>query len=682
MRRAVLLALLAAGGVTLAAAAANPGELTRSPAPAWVRTVTWSESPVPATTNGFVDRLADYQVNIETEETYTHFVYLITTPGALNNGSQLAISFDPSFQSVSLHTAKRWRAGVALSQDDASFRVIQREESLEQSVYSGEQTWLAFLKDVQVGDTIEVAYTVRGFNPVFAGRYCASYGLQTSTPTQRALLRVLSPPGRTPAFRVANSTVAPTVGTAGGRQEYSLALSDLPPVTYEENLPYGFQPGVRVDISEFAGWPEVAAWGAALYAPAVDVGSGTAGGDIAATAREVTEGQETDEQKALAILRWVQDSVRYLGIETGINSHQPRAAAEVLANRFGDCKDKVALLLGMLKAAGVRAWPVLVHTWRQDLVHAGLPSPLAFNHVIAALSLSTRGTIYVDPTRSNQGGPIAQSGLSDFGWGLPLLPGTRDLVALPAPTVSVYSKAEVFQVADLSGPAELSVRYEYRSMAADDMRGWIAESGLDGVQKGITDSARDLYGDLTVTTPVDISDIRESNVIVVRMGLHLEKFLSTEKSTTTFALFPSLILDKLKAPAGTDPRTQPGYVPFPVDITQWQEVDLPVDWAVATGTRTVKNSLFRASSTVTSTNRVVKVQSEYHTLAGRVEPGAAWDRYVADLKSARSAVYHPLAYTPGATSKAGDNANGQVLGIILGAALVFLAAALGMGSDF
>ena len=58
-----------------------------------------------------------------------------------------------------------------------------------------------------------------------------------------------------------------------------------------------------------------------------------------------------------AIYEFVSGQTRYIGIDFGVGRYQPHAAAEVLANQYGDCKDKDTLLEAMLRAKGFSPRP-------------------------------------------------------------------------------------------------------------------------------------------------------------------------------------------------------------------------------------------------------------------------------------------------------------------------------------
>ena len=110
----------------------------------------------------------------------------------------------------------------------------------------------------------------------------------------------------------------------------------------------------------------------------------------------------------------MQDEIRYLGIELGPHSHQPHPPAQVLARRYGDCKDKALLLAVALRELGIEAYPVLVNTALRERVADLLPSPFAFDHVITQVRFQGR-QYWFDPTVSLQRGGLAQHYNPDFG---------------------------------------------------------------------------------------------------------------------------------------------------------------------------------------------------------------------------------------------------------------------------
>jgi transglutaminase-like putative cysteine protease len=92
---------------------------------------------------------------------------------------------------------------------------------------------------------------------------------------------------------------------------------------------------------------------------------------------------------------YVSTQFHYIGIAFGIGRYQPHSASEVLANQYGDCKDKHTLLASLLTAVGIPAYPALVSTTHD--VDLDVPSPGQFDHVITVVPRGS-GLTWLDTT--------------------------------------------------------------------------------------------------------------------------------------------------------------------------------------------------------------------------------------------------------------------------------------------
>lgn len=118
--------------------------------------------------------------------------------------------------------------------------------------------------------------------------------------------------------------------------------------------------------------------------------------EIQKLADEITRGLADKRAEAEAIDRWMKRNIRYVGVYLANGRVVPHAAATVLKNRYGDCKDHTALMAALLAARGIASEQVLIN--HGDVYT--LPETVAwnyFNHVM--LYLPELG-IYDDPTAS------------------------------------------------------------------------------------------------------------------------------------------------------------------------------------------------------------------------------------------------------------------------------------------
>jgi Domain of Unknown Function with PDB structure (DUF3857)/Transglutaminase-like superfamily len=107
--------------------------------------------------------------------------------------------------------------------------------------------------------------------------------------------------------------------------------------------------------------------------------------EITAKVQTLTAGGPDFYAKLSRITESIQKDIRYFIVERGIGGLQANHASDIFRNRYGDCKDKVTLLISMLQVAGIHAFYVPVDD-RRGVVDPLVPS-LVGNHMIAAIEV-------------------------------------------------------------------------------------------------------------------------------------------------------------------------------------------------------------------------------------------------------------------------------------------------------
>lgn len=462
---------------------AKPAEAPRfsyavSPVPAWV--VPAQEPATAAVERAPMHyRVIDEQVLVEPASNwrYTHVVRVANDAAGLAQASQIEIDFDPSIQTLTLHHLDVVRDGRRIGKIDRKrIQLLQRETQLERAMYDGRVTLSVVLDDVRVGDQIDWAYSVRGANPVFDGKFVHLAWLGSHRgPTMVSQVRLLAPRERAIRSRAGSDDVQVHSRDLGPLRETVFRREAVPQLRSDDGAPYGITLRQQVQFSEFADWAEVARWGEALFA------FGDTGPLVAQKVAEIRAQTPDRAAQVLAALQFTQRDVRYFGTEIGTSTHRPAAPGQVIEQRFGDCKDKVRLLAALLRRLDVAATPVLVSSVLRSDVARMLPSPLAFDHVIARVDLD--GTPYwLDATRSHQTGLLPKRQSYGFGQGLPLVAATTALAALPAPyDVERVNVTDTFRVAQFTADPLLESRVTYRGDLADAFREAVAARGLRDV---------------------------------------------------------------------------------------------------------------------------------------------------------------------------------------------------------
>ncbi len=104
--------------------------------------------------------------------------------------------------------------------------------------------------------------------------------------------------------------------------------------------------------------------------------------------------------KIKALFYFVSNKVRYMGItlEKDRPGFEPHDVCITFDKKYGVCRDKAALLVSMLRLAGLNAYPVLVSVGTHK--DAEVPDPF-FNHAIAGVELEKGQILLMDPTDEN-----------------------------------------------------------------------------------------------------------------------------------------------------------------------------------------------------------------------------------------------------------------------------------------
>jgi hypothetical protein len=172
-----------------------------------------------------------------------------------------------------------------------------------------------------------------------------------------------------------------TYGTA-----YSWQFDNLP--APEADLLASPHRQARLLISTFLDWEAFANWYARISKLTDE-----ATPELEAKADELTRDAKGDREKVIALFNYV-TSLRYVAVPLGVNSFRPHAAANVLRNQYGDCKDKANLFNALLHTLKLPAHLVLVPRFSQ--ANDGIPG-LSFNHAISRVTLGG-DFIWVDTT--------------------------------------------------------------------------------------------------------------------------------------------------------------------------------------------------------------------------------------------------------------------------------------------
>ena len=146
-------------------------------------------------------------------------------------------------------------------------------------------------------------------------------------------------------------------------------------------------------LAEKRSWPEIGNWYETLFKTSL-----VSDASIVQMAAQLSEGLGDEVQKLKAIHDFVATQIRYVGLEHGSFAFRPHRTDLTLQRRYGDCKDKTALLIDLLKQVGINMSPVLVSTGRRDPKKLFVPSGSYFDHLIVCGALANGEEYCLDGT--------------------------------------------------------------------------------------------------------------------------------------------------------------------------------------------------------------------------------------------------------------------------------------------
>ncbi|MDR1191834.1 MAG: DUF3857 and transglutaminase domain-containing protein [Verrucomicrobiales bacterium] len=487
-----------------------------APAPPWVteHAVPWDTPSLPD--EHMVWLLADLQFNAADGDGGTvvceRYVRRLATADAVRNCSQIEIEYDPVVERLAVHHIRAWRDGQRRDcAEPARFFFRQREGGLNEQILHGRVSALLVLDDIRVGDCVDVCYSLTKTKLLPGEKIACSFPVERAQRTAAWLVTARLPLTVTPRYQAHGADVQPQESAAGGVKIWSWsgaqerALPEEPGAPPWESLPAWAQ------FSCYADWGEVARvihdnWR----------GLFTVSDSVRALADTISGADEPPETRVLKIIRWVQEHIRYLGLEMGRGSWVPSAPDAVLARRFGDCKDKSLLLAVLLRAIGVAAGPLLVHTQWRGAVARMLPTPAAFDHAIVTFSVGGRRG-FVDPADTFAGGGIFSQSLPDYGQGLSVGDNVSGLLAIPpadeaADSVSISEK---FTLDSTGGVSQMFMRVTVSGGEANTLRAELARAGRRGFADHDAEALRQFFPDIRPSRLPMVTDDRDANRLTV-----------------------------------------------------------------------------------------------------------------------------------------------------------------------
>jgi hypothetical protein len=267
---------------------------------------------------------------------------------------------------------------------------VSQKDGLETQLVGGSGTLfedtkslLLLIPQVEVGSVVAYEYERRHRVNVLQDFWI----LQSRHPVLRSRIELQLPASWEFQYRFLRRESSPPREVP--RNDWVWELTNLPAIPKEEGMPPLPNVSALLVVTYFpsgdargtrgvhlGNWDDFAVWTSQLLESRF-----TPSAEISDTAQKLKTPQAVGE--------YVQKNIRYVAIEIGIGGYQPHRAEDTFRDKHGDCKDKVTLFRSLMKALNRDVYPVVINADRGGLI-TEFPSPLYFNHMIAAIPVADK----------------------------------------------------------------------------------------------------------------------------------------------------------------------------------------------------------------------------------------------------------------------------------------------------
>ncbi len=410
-----------------------------------------------------------YSFDSDGRSTYRHsIVYRIETEAGVEDWAETRSQWEPWYQNQPEILARVIGTDGKVSTLDPKTITDGPANEDSEDTYTDARVRKAPLPGLAVGVIVEEETTLTDKQPFFSGGGVYRDAFSRSVPIVHCELLV-DVPERTklqyrahllPNLKITDNTAD---GTRHLRfvQEYMKAQADS-----DISLPTHNLAGPMIEFSTGESWAAVAAAYRQLAEAHIDPDK----------VKSLLPAAGADRKETIErIVARLHKDIRYTGLEFGEAALQPATAAEVLKRHYGDCKDKAAFLVALLRAAGIPAHVALLDTGPGMDVNPGLPGMNEFDHAIVYVPTPPSGgdPIWIDATAEySQVGSLPS--MDENRLALIIADGTTALTPTPQPrpeddqltelrevVMAEYGSAHITETSLTHGEIDASYRSDF-----------------------------------------------------------------------------------------------------------------------------------------------------------------------------------------------------------------------------
>jgi hypothetical protein len=331
------------------------------------------------------------------------FEKVLTEKGRRANRT-LAMSFMLPYSTVAVPTLEVIKPDGKVEAVDvaANSKETIDDSQMSMNIYDPNDKVLQVnIPKLEIGDVVHSVTRTTTERAYIPGQFAEENVLEGNGFIRHLTYQVFAPADR-PLQKIALRDEVPGTVTysaetnADGSVTHLWTAANVPRMFDEPAMPPYEMTLQRLYVSTMPDWQAVSKWYWDLSKPHLDATTP----EMLETVSNLTIFAQTDLDKIKAVFYHVSKKIRYMGLtpEKDRPGFEPHDVKLTFDKKYGVCRDKAALLVEMLREAGISAYPVLINVGTKR--DPDVPDP-DFNHAIVGAELEKGSYVLMDPTDEN-----------------------------------------------------------------------------------------------------------------------------------------------------------------------------------------------------------------------------------------------------------------------------------------
>src|SRR6185312_3357366 len=306
------------------------------PIPNWVQPAA-ARSTIPATAAPLQLLLEDRETQFSNrgQQGFVEMVLRIESAQGLQQAGTFTLNWNPDTDIVTVHKVQILRGTQRIDVlSSQKFTIARREKNLEYATLDGTLTGVIQPAGLQIGDILDVAYSVRRSDPVLAGVSNLIIETAGTAPIARTHVRVQLPKSLALHWRAMDGAAGRQI-TRGNTIIVDFTEDNVAALVEPKDVPQRDAIEPRLEFTSFHSWAQVATRLSPLFERATTINRNS---PLRAEIARIRAASSDPKVRAAMALALVETQIRYLFLAMNQGGLVPATPDQTWSRRFGACK--------------------------------------------------------------------------------------------------------------------------------------------------------------------------------------------------------------------------------------------------------------------------------------------------------------------------------------------------------